>query len=76
MLDAIKDGLNSVLDFFTLIWDFVTGLIDDIVNLTTTVTETVKNIPDYFSWLPAEIVVSIVALFGIVVVYKILGREG
>lgn len=76
MLDAVSKGIEKILDFFSLIWDLAKSLVSDIINMSETLIETVKSIPDYFSWLPAELVVSVVALFGIVIIYKVLGREG
>lgn len=34
------------------------------------------NISKYFDWLPIEVVSTILVGIGVVVVYKILGREG
>lgn len=76
MLDAIKDAVNDIVDFISLIFDFIKGLIEDIVNLTTTVSDTVAKIPKFFEWMPDYLIVGVIALFSVVVIYKILGREG
>lgn len=77
------DAICAVGDFFIGIADAVTGLIDfaisfieDIVYITKLTGEFVLKIPDYFTFLPAEAVALIVSIFGVVVIYKIMGREG
>lgn len=60
----------------TSIFDFVIGLFQDLIYMIKLLGQVVLNIPAYFSWLPAEVIVLIVTCIGIVVIYKILGREG
>lgn len=76
MLESIKNGITAILDFFSSIGEFVVGFVKDLGTLATTLADTVTSIPDYFAWLPAELLVSLIAIFGIVVLYKVLGREG
>lgn len=75
-MQAILDFLKSIMDTITFLIDFVINLIGDIVYLIQLTARFLINIPVYFCWLPSEFLSIIVALFGIVVVYKILGREG
>lgn len=75
-MQAILDFLKSIMDTITFLIDFVISLIGDIVYLIQLTAQFLINIPVYFAWLPSEYLSIIVALFGIVVVYKILGREG
>lgn len=75
-MDAILDAIENIVDFVDLIYKFIKQIVKDTTTLIETVFETVKSIPDYFEWLPSEIVVLVVALFGMVVIYKVLGREG
>lgn len=63
--DAVLFGLDYLVDF-----------VSDIVYVIKLTGEFVVDIPHYFSWLPSEITALIVAIFSVVVVYKILGREG
>lgn len=76
MLDAIGDAVETVVDFLDTIWKFVKDFTKSTFEMIELVGDTVKSIPDYFDWLPAGIVTSLVVLFGVVVIYKILGREG
>lgn len=74
--------MGAIIDFFTGIADFVTGAIDfligiisDIVYLVQLTAKAVASIPSYFSWVPPQILALLLTIFGIVVLYKILGRE-
>lgn len=75
--------MGAIVDFFTGIADAVAGVIDwfagflaDAVYLVQLTGKFLAQIPSYFSWMPPEMVSMIVTIFGIVVLYKILGREG
>lgn len=76
MLETIKDFFLGLADVITSLVDFVVGLIEDIVYVVKLCGTFVLKIPVFFSWLPAPAVALIVSIFGVVVVYKILGREG
>lgn len=68
-LEGIGNAITSVIDF-------VVNFFQDLVYVIQVVTQTVISIPSYFGWLPSAAVAIIVTIFGIVVIYKILGREG
>lgn len=75
--------MGAILDFFkgigtaiTSIFEFVIGLFQDLIYMIKLLGQVVFNIPAYFSWLPAGVLSLIVVIIGIVVIYKILGREG
>lgn len=73
---GISKGINGILNFFNSIIDFVISFIEDIVYIIKLTGEFVLNIPSYFSWLPSSVVAMLVAIFAVVVIYKVLGREG
>jgi len=75
-LASIKEYIVSIGEFFSSIFDFVIGIFEDIAYVVKLTAEFVVKIPDYFSWLPPELVALIVTIFGVVVIYKVLGREG
>lgn len=75
-LKDIADGFNQILDFFKNIFDFIIGFIEDVVYIVKITGEAVANIPTYFSWLPEAALAILVTIFAVVVIYKILGREG
>lgn len=76
MLETIKNFFLGMVNIITSLIDFVIGIAEDIVYVVKLCGTFVAKIPMLFSWLPAECLVLVVLLFGIVVVYKILGREG
>lgn len=75
-MDAIIEFFKGIGTAITSIIDFVIGLFEDLVYMIKLLGQVVLNIPNYFSWLPAEILALIVVLISVVVIYKILGREG
>lgn len=75
-MGTVKDVIASLGQFASSGFDFVIGIFEDIVYMIQLTAEFVAGIPDYFSWLPAEAVALIVSIFSIVVIYKVLGREG
>lgn len=75
-MDAIIEFFKGIGTAITSIIDFVIGLFEDLVYMIKLLGQVVLNIPNYFAWLPAEILALIVVLISVVVIYKILGREG
>lgn len=73
---SIKEYIIQIGEFIGSAFDFIIDFFEDIVYVIKLTGEFVLGIPDYFSWLPAEAVALIVTIFGIVVIYKVLGREG
>lgn len=69
LLKEIAEGIINAIKF-------VIKLVSDIIYAVELVGESVLKIPDYLSFLPAAFVTVLVVIFGIVVVYKIIGREG
>lgn len=76
MLSTIKDFFLGLVDVISSLIDFVISLVEDIVYVVKLCGSFVVKIPDYFSWLPASVLALIITIFSIVVIYKILGREG
>lgn len=67
-IEGIGAGILSIVDF-------VGGFIEDVLYLVQITAEFVAQIPDYLSFLPAELLALITTIFAVVVIYKILGRE-
>ena len=72
----MKDFLSGIFEFFSSLYDFVIGIFEDIVYVIRLTAHFVAQIPDYFSWLPPEALALVVGIFAVVVIYKVLGREG
>lgn len=75
MLDNIYKGIKSIVKFFEAIVDFVIDFFEDLVYVIELVGETVKDIPSYLDAFPSVLVAGILALVGVAVIFKILGRE-
>lgn len=75
-MDAIITFFEGIAAVLTGAVDFLIGLIQDIVYIVQLTAKAVASIPSYMSWLPAPVVALLVTIFAVVVIYKILGREG
>lgn len=76
LLATIKNFFLGIANVITSLVDFVIGFVEDLVYVIKLCGRFLAKIPALFAWLPTECLVLIVALFGVVVTYKILGREG
>lgn len=76
-MEAIIDAINGIAEGIKAALDFLGGLIADIVSMTKMLAEGLVALPTWLGYFfPAEVVLALVAVFAIVVIYKILGREG
>lgn len=75
-MDAVISFFKGIGQAITSAFDFVVSLVSDIVYLVQITGKFLTQLPSYFSWMPAEISALLLVLFTIVVLYKILGREG
>lgn len=75
-MSAVLDFLQGIASGITAALDFLLGLIEDVAYVVKITAEFVTQIPAYISWLPAPVVAIILSIFVVVVIYKILGREG
>lgn len=66
---GIGEAIGAAFNFFI-------SFISDIVYVVELTASFLTQIPSLFAWLPGAISALIVTGFGIVVVYKVLGREG
>lgn len=72
----ITDLLANILDMLSTFFGWIGSLVDGLINLATQVYKAIAVIPDFICWLPSTVVSILVVGFGVVAVYKILGREG
>lgn len=75
--------MGAIIDFFTGLIDTVVALVDfviqnvqDLVYLVSLLGSLLPQIPIFLSWLPSVFVSIIVFAFTIVLILKIVGREG
>ena len=75
-MNAIITFFEGIADAIAGAIDFLIGFIEDIVYIVKITGEFVLEIPNYLSWLPAPVLTTVVVVFGVVVIYKVMGREG
>lgn len=75
-MGAILDVLSGFIDLCMFVVDFVISTIKDLVYMIGLLGELTVNLPDYLGWLPTSIMTHFLVIISIVVVYKIIGREG
>lgn len=76
MLQDIFDALKNIVSFFTGIGDFILDTIRDLTYMISVLGTVSSGIQEYLSWLPPGFLLIVVATISIVVIYKIVGREG
>lgn len=76
MFQFLQEAITNILNFFQTAWDFIINFFKEIVYIIQLLAATIVNMPSYFTWLPATITVLITTALSIVVIYKILGRDG
>ena len=76
MLKSIFNLLKSLGNGIKSIVEFITDFFEDIAYVVKLTGEFVAKIPSYFDWLPSEVLVLLITAFAVVVIYKVLGREG
>ncbi|MBO5952632.1 MAG: hypothetical protein J6Q53_00680 [Oscillospiraceae bacterium] len=75
-MKAIIDFFTGLFDIIDSLVDFVISFIQDIVYVIQLTASFVAQIPNYFGWLPSAYLTIIISIFSVVVIYKVLGREG
>ena len=74
-MKAIIEDLKGIAEAVTAAIDFLFGIIEDLVYMVRLLGQFILDIPNYLQWLPSVITNIFIAIFSIVVIYKILGRE-
>lgn len=75
MFEFIGNLLQNIADFFSAVWDFILNLVNEIVFVVQSLAKVVSTVPQYFGWLPAGVLTTLLLIIGVVVIYKIMGRE-
>lgn len=75
-MGALINFFKTLGGIITSLVDFVISTINDIVMIVQLTATVIGNLPGYFSWLPSALFSVIATVMGVVVIYKILGREG
>lgn len=75
MLSAISSAIDSIVSFFTFIWDLIVKFVEDIIYVVQSLSSLVTRIPSYLSFLPSTFISVIMVGIGVAVVYKVIGRD-
>lgn len=75
-MNAIIKFFEGLMDGISAAIDFLISFIEDIVYIVRITGEFVLEIPTYLAWLPGPVLAIVVTVFGVVVIYKVMGREG
>lgn len=75
-MKALVEFIKGIAEGVTAAIDFLFGTIQDLVYMVKLLGQFILDIPAYLSWLPTGVVAIFITIFSIVVIYKVLGREG
>lgn len=69
-------ALKGIFDLISSVVSFIIGFFQDLVYMISLLGKFIISLPSYLSWLPSTFITAITLIFTIVVIYKVLGREG
>lgn len=69
-------ALKSIFDLISALVSFIIGFFQDLVYMISLLGKFIVSLPSYLSWLPSSFITAVTLIFTIVVIYKVLGREG
>lgn len=69
-------ALKSIFNLISSIVSFIIGFFQDLVYMITLLGKFILSLPSYLIWLPPTFITAVTLIFTIVVIYKVLGREG
>ena len=75
-MQAIIEFLSGIGQAVITVFDFIVSLFSDLVYMITMLGHIAVQLPAYFAWLPSELLSGLILIFTLVILYKILGREG
>lgn len=76
MLETIKNGILTIVDFFVTVFDFVVGFIKDTVDFIAKLPAAITQVTDQISkFLPAEVIVLLISVLAVVIILRVLGRD-
>lgn len=75
-MDAVVSFFKGIGEAIIAAFEFLISFFQDLLYAIQLLGRVLASIPGYLSWLPDPMLVLLLTLFSIVVIYKILGREG
>lgn len=74
-MGEIIDFFKQIGEFFSSVVDFIVNFFSDLAYVIGLLGDFVSKIPSFFSWLPTSLLAILLTIFGVVVIYKVLGRD-
>lgn len=75
-MQAIVNFFEGIGDVILAVVEFVVSFFSDIVWIIDTLLWAIGQIPSFLGWIPAQLQAVILVAFSVVIIYKIMGREG
>lgn len=75
-IEGVFNLITSLVDIVLFICNFVISTIKDLVYMAELLAEMVLQLPSYLGWLPSVVLTNFMLIISIVVIYKVIGREG
>ena len=74
-MSGIFEAVKGFFSFVTSFVDFILKLIQDLVYVVGMLKDTIQRLPGYLGFLPTTVVAMFSICLGVVVVYKVTGRD-
>jgi len=75
-MQGLIDLFKGLADIISALVNFVIGIVMDLLYVISLLGSLILKIPDMIGWLPSACITLVGTTFAIVLIYKILGREG
>lgn len=75
-MQALIDFFKGFADIVSSLVNFVIGVVQDLLYVIQLLGSLIVKIPEMIGWLPSACITLVATLFAVVLIYKILGREG
>ena len=75
-MQALIDFLKGFAEIISSLVNFVIGIVQDLLYVISLLGSLIVKIPQMLGWLPSACITLVVTMFAVVLIYKILGREG
>lgn len=75
-MQAIVDFLSGIGDAIISVFDFIIAFFKDFISFLRLLAGVPEIIENFLFWFPVDLLPFVLLLFGVIILYKILGREG
>lgn len=75
-MQALIDFFKGFAEIISSLVNFVIGIVQDLLYIIQLLGSLIIKIPEMIGWLPSACITLTATIFAVVLIYKILGREG